>query len=124
MYHDIESIQTIVEEKLEGKNISGRRLVMEVQRLENLFKQTKKDSKEYKTILSSLYDRYMLLNENLGLICREMNYPERQNEWFDDGPLQAMQDIFKGIQNTEWYRNQIKMRTEWRDHPWYAISLN
>lgn len=123
MYQDIHKIEVKVQDYLEKKNLSPRRMAMELQRLENLHKQAKKGSSEYKDILKKLYIRYKMLNRILGLICKKLNYPVRQDEWLNIIPLEIMQEIFKGIEMTEWYKKQQKLTDDWTDHPWYSIIL-
>ena len=123
MYQDIHKIEVQVQDYLEKKNLSPNRMAMELQRLENLHKQTKKGTAEHRDILKKLYIRYKMLNRILGLICKKLNYPARQDQWLNIRPLEVMQEIFKGIEMTEWYGKQQKLTVEWTDHPWYAIIL-
>jgi hypothetical protein len=76
-------------------------------------------SASYRSLVSS----YMTLNQQLGLICLQLNYPMRQGAWPDCRPLEEISRLFPDIESTKWYRSQLKEVVSSSDDPLFQLIL-
>jgi hypothetical protein len=109
--------------KLEAKvNPTYRAFLMqEIPKGEALLAQVKEDEPEYKAVIGPLSRMYLALNFQLGLMCRELNYPLNQSEWPDSKPLETLAQIYPGLQATNWYQYQLGEMMNQQNHLWTRI---
>lgn len=98
-------------------------LMTEIPKGEALFKQCKQESREYRAVLGPLSRMYINMNNQLGLVCREMGYSLNQNDWPDSEPLTVLAKLYPDMQATNWYQNQLMaMLQPITEHPWFKLT--
>lgn len=75
-----------------------------------------------RTAFSARAKLYWLVNGQLARACEIMDYPLRQWEWPDSAPLEAMAEVFEGIETTEWYQGHLGMIVMPVNNPLFLLT--
>ena len=105
--------------------INRQYILEEVSKGEGLFEQVTEGDPSYGDVLERLTKIYQVLNYQLGLVCKAVDYPPKQWEWPDSKPLEVLAWCYHGIQESKWYTRHLNTiilpRSDAGSHPWLEI---
>ena len=121
MSQTVERIRPKLEAKVPPRERD--RHLQELPKGEELFRHTGQGNPGYPDLIRVLTKIYNVLNRQLGIICRELDYPPNQAEWKDGRPLDVMRWVWEGIALTNWYQWQLGQMLSQQNHPWVNIIM-
>ncbi len=99
-------------------------LLQEVPKGEALLEQAGQEDPFGKAVLGPLSKMYLVLNQQLGLVCKALGYPLEQWKWQDSLPLETLAQVYEGLEATQWFQRHLQTMLMPQDpqHPWTKIT--
>ncbi len=121
MNEELKQLKAKLEEKVDP--VFRAYLLQEIPKGESLLTQAAPNSPEWKAVLGPLSKMYLVLNQQLGLMCQHLGYPLQQWKWNESQPLETLAEVFQGIEATQWYQRHLAMMLTppEKAHPWTTV---